>query len=389
MPLVAAERFDYHSIRKQPAMSARGIYEGELHFRIEGKARIQGMRGFGAGWRGDAHLLWDGVVGDVNALEFEVKKAGNYLLALQWTLAPDYGIFEIQLNGKVIEPALDLYSTRVELAKLRQLGEFKLKAGKQRMVIKLTGGNPKAKKYRGKGYLYGMDYLKLTDLSPKPVKPEQKEEQKAHPHSKPVMKFDVLTLEEVVGDELSSPTLQAVADVHQLAETVHLGASGNAGRIPEERRHPRNLLVHSPLLTVAVIRQTITVVRRENDDRVFQIAVGFERLHDLGGAVGVVLGDVSGDRDQPDAVLEGFEDGVPGEAGGNADDRAIDLPVLFHDVAYAVVDGNAVDVASRTAGGDPTDDLRAVVEIFAGQAHRFTAGDALYDERRVLVAVAW
>ncbi len=171
--LLAADRFDYHSIRKQSVVVARGIYEGELHFRIEGKARIQGMRGFGAGWRGDAHLLWDGVVGDVNALEFEVKKAGNYSLAMRWTLAPDYGIFEIQLNGEVVEPALDLYSPQVELAKLRQLGEFKLKAGKQRMLIKLVGGNPKAKKFRGKGYLYGLDYLKITDLSPKPVKPKQ------------------------------------------------------------------------------------------------------------------------------------------------------------------------------------------------------------------------
>jgi len=179
MPLMAAERFDYHSIRKQPTIAARGIYEGELHFRIEGKARVQGMRGFGTGWRGDAHLLWDGVVGDANTLEFEVAKAGNYSLSTQWTLAPDYGIFEIQLNGKVIEPALDLFSTRVELAKLRKLGEFKLKAGTQRMVIKLTGGNQKAKKFRGKGYLYGLDYMKLTDLSPKPVEPEQKEEPKA------------------------------------------------------------------------------------------------------------------------------------------------------------------------------------------------------------------
>ena len=174
----ADRRFDYHSIRKQPTVVARGVYEGELHFRIEGKARVQGMQGFGAGWSGGSHLLWDGVVGDSNVLEFEAGKAGNYSLGMQWTLAPDYGIFEIQLNGKVIDPALDLYSTRVELAKLSKLGEFKLKSGTQRILIKLIGGNPKAKKFRGKGYLYGLDYLKLTDLSPKPVKSKQKKEQK-------------------------------------------------------------------------------------------------------------------------------------------------------------------------------------------------------------------
>ena len=91
----AAERFDFHSIRKEPAASVRGIYEGETHLRTEGKARPQDMRGFGNGWRGDAHLLWDGVVGDVNAVEFEMETRGKYALAMQWTLAPDYGVFEV------------------------------------------------------------------------------------------------------------------------------------------------------------------------------------------------------------------------------------------------------------------------------------------------------
>ena len=166
----AAEQFDYHSIRKQAAATAGGVIEGELHLRTEGKARAQGMRGFGAGWRGDAHLLWDGKMGEANAVEFEVDKAGKYALTMQWTLAPDYGLFEVQLNGKVIEPKLDLYSPRVELGKLRKLGEVQLKSGVQRMVIKLIGANPKATKFQGKGYLYGLDYLQLTDLQPAPVK---------------------------------------------------------------------------------------------------------------------------------------------------------------------------------------------------------------------------
>ena len=84
---------------------------------------------------------------------------------------PDYGLFEVRLNGRVIIPQVDLYSPRVELARLQQVGDFDLRAGIQRLTIKLTGGNPKAKKYGGKGYLWGLDYLKLTDLAPKPEKP--------------------------------------------------------------------------------------------------------------------------------------------------------------------------------------------------------------------------
>ena len=154
-------------------VASQGIYEGELHLRTEGKARPQEMRGYGAGWRGDSHLLWDGVVEESNAVEFDVSEAGRYALAMQWTLAPDYGVFEVKLNGKVVEPQLDLYSPRVKLANLRDLGAITMKAGAQRLVIKLIGGNPKAQKFQGKGYLYGLDYLKLTDLSPKSEKPEE------------------------------------------------------------------------------------------------------------------------------------------------------------------------------------------------------------------------
>ena len=171
----AAELFDFHSIRKPAVAALEGVFEGEF-LRVSGKARAQGMRGFGDGWSGDAHLLWDGEVGDANTVEFSVEKAGKYLVAMQWTLAPDYGQFEVKLNGKVIEPKLDLFSPDVRLAKLRELGELELKVGTQRIDIKLIGGNTKAKKYRDKGYLYGLDYVRLTDLAPKLImekKPEQ------------------------------------------------------------------------------------------------------------------------------------------------------------------------------------------------------------------------
>ena len=171
----AAELFDYHSIRKPAAAAVEGVLEGEF-LQVDGKARTQDMKGFGAGWSGDAHLLWDGVVGDANTVEFEVFKSAKYSLAMQWTLAPDYGQFEVRLNGRVIETKLDLFSPDVKLAKLRQLGEVELKAGNQQIEIKLIGGNAKAKKYRNKGYLYGLDYLKLNDLSPKPEKEKESEQ---------------------------------------------------------------------------------------------------------------------------------------------------------------------------------------------------------------------
>ena len=168
VPLHATETFDYHSIRRQGKVTNNGIIEGESDVTRHGKARAQGMKGFGPHWHGDEHLLWDGVVGQTNLIEFSVPKAGRYALDIQWTLAPDYGIFEVSLNDMVIAPALDLYSNRVELSPLQKVESIDLKKGLQRLVVKLTGGNPKSRKFQGRGYLYGLDYIRLTDLSPKP-----------------------------------------------------------------------------------------------------------------------------------------------------------------------------------------------------------------------------
>ena len=88
--------------------------------------------------------------------------------------------------------------------------------------------------------------------------------------------------------------------------------------------------------------------------------------------------------DQLDAVLDRLEDGVAREARRHRDDRAVDRAVLRDDVAHAVVDRHAVDVAAGAARRHAADDLRAVVEALARQVHGLAAGDALDDEGRVL-----
>ena len=165
----AIERFDYHTVRKKTTLSMPEIFEGEF-LSEAGKARPQDMRGFGNDWSGNSHLLWDGLVGDSSRLEFEVAKAGKYAVSFQWTMAPDYGQFEVRLNGKLVEESLDLFSPLVGLARLGDPIVFELEAGIQRIGIKLISGNVQAKKFRGTGYLYGLDYIKLRDLTPKLAK---------------------------------------------------------------------------------------------------------------------------------------------------------------------------------------------------------------------------
>ncbi|MEC8895686.1 MAG: hypothetical protein VX675_05135, partial [Planctomycetota bacterium] len=246
VPLQAEERFDYHSIRKQPVLAAGGIYEGESQLRFGGKARVQDMRGFGQGWRGGSHLLWDGVVGQGNTVGFEVAKTGRYSLAIQWTLAPDYGVFEVRLNGRVIIPQVDLYSPRVELAKLQEVGEVRLSAGIQRLTIKLTGGNPKASKYQGKGYLWGLDYLKLTDLEPEPGKPAVEKPVLAHvslEEALPLMKkycFGCHGAAEKVKGKVNLVKLPARGDFLAKVELSRTAAKvlGKAEMPPEKEKQP-------------------------------------------------------------------------------------------------------------------------------------------------------
>ena len=82
--------FDYHSVRGREARGpVDGVLEGETLPR-HGSSRVQGMRSFGSGWSGDAHLLWDGVPGEEMTTEFRIEEAGIYEVAAQLTLAPDY-----------------------------------------------------------------------------------------------------------------------------------------------------------------------------------------------------------------------------------------------------------------------------------------------------------
>ena len=110
----AKEPFDYHSVRAMQAIAAdvTGKQEGES-LPLKGKSRVQGMRNFGPQWSGDSHLLWNGIVGEIMETTFLAHKAGRHRFTAVLTLAPDYGIFTVRLNGKVIHEGVDLYARGV------------------------------------------------------------------------------------------------------------------------------------------------------------------------------------------------------------------------------------------------------------------------------------
>ena len=123
--LTAKEPFDYHSVRAKQTIAAdiTSKQEGEA-LPLKGKSRVQGMQNFGPQWSGDSHLLWNGIAGEAMETSFEVSKTGRHRFTAVLTLAPDYGIFTVRLNGKVIREGVDLYARGVELAQPLDLGEF-------------------------------------------------------------------------------------------------------------------------------------------------------------------------------------------------------------------------------------------------------------------------
>ncbi len=56
---------DYHAIRgRVPTDPETERLEGESDFPLRGNARAQSLVAYGPHWSQDAHLLWDGAVGD-------------------------------------------------------------------------------------------------------------------------------------------------------------------------------------------------------------------------------------------------------------------------------------------------------------------------------------
>jgi hypothetical protein len=142
-----------------------GAIEGEemtIAKASAGKASAQDMANFKKDrWSGGKQLFWNGAKpGETLELEFDVAKQGWYELSAAMTMAGDYGVVEVSLDGeKLTASPLDLYHyPDVVTTGVVELGKLELDAGKHRLTIKITGANLAAKK----AYMFGLDYLLLT-----------------------------------------------------------------------------------------------------------------------------------------------------------------------------------------------------------------------------------
>jgi hypothetical protein len=143
-----------------PVWKKEGALEGEAMEIVKksgGKTSVQ----TGAWpWSQEQQLWWvDTNVGDTLTLEFDVEKTGKYDIIGVFTKAIDYGIAKLSINDKEVEGSpIDFYNNGVIVTPETALGTFKLKKGKNTLVVEITGQNEKALDNR----MFGLDYLLLT-----------------------------------------------------------------------------------------------------------------------------------------------------------------------------------------------------------------------------------
>lgn len=147
---------------KGPAKTVEGALEGETMKVLEitgGKTGKQGMGGFGSDWSGGAQLWWTGGKPDQKlTLAIPVKTAGRYTLYGALTMARDYGVVSIALDGKPVASSFDGFnSPKVIHTGEKEWGTHELSAGEHRLTFTLASPNPDAVPSN----MVGLDYVRL------------------------------------------------------------------------------------------------------------------------------------------------------------------------------------------------------------------------------------
>lgn len=174
--LNAGECRSWDRLFARPGKTVRGPIEGRYEAEQGGpiklvgvpKGRVwsQGMSGWGPHWSGNTQLIWMCREESLEmTLSFDAQGSGTGL-RFGYTKAPDYGTFEIALDGKKIGDKVDLYDPKVVRAPDLDFGDLKIDAGPHTLKIKCSGKNEKST-----SYLFGLDYIEVTGREPAPRTP--------------------------------------------------------------------------------------------------------------------------------------------------------------------------------------------------------------------------
>lgn len=113
-------------------------------------------------WSGWAQAWWqDAKPSDTLELVFPAEKSGRHRIFAVFTKAKDYGIVALAINGRAAGAPLDFYNDGVTATPEMALGVFDLKAGENKLQVRIVGSNAKADPAR---HMFGLDYLRLELL---------------------------------------------------------------------------------------------------------------------------------------------------------------------------------------------------------------------------------
>ena len=132
---VAMKRSDIYT--PKPIISLEGenlLITNRSNVKIEYQSQIKDVA-----WSDETQLYWRDIEkGNKANFEFDSDFAGQFDFSCIFTIAPDYGLFNIFLNDKLIISNLDLYNYKVAVKEVR-LGKVSLNQGKNTFSVELTG----------------------------------------------------------------------------------------------------------------------------------------------------------------------------------------------------------------------------------------------------------
>ncbi len=131
-----------------------------LHQIRGGSTEAEEMQIFGgSGWNGGDQLTVDAEDGCELELVFHVARTGRYRVRLYGTYSPDYGEFQVSLDGDPVGVSFDGYAPLVMTSGAIEVGERELSLGEHTIRFVVSGKNPLSS-----GYSLGLDCLSLVPL---------------------------------------------------------------------------------------------------------------------------------------------------------------------------------------------------------------------------------
>ena len=138
---VAMHRSDIYSNRLELSLEGENLLVANLS---KGKTEIQSQ--FKDIWSEGMQIYWRDIEQGAKAdFEFICDFPRTYEFTGIFTIAPDYGVFNIYINGQKVASNLDLFYPKVSVKEIK-LGKASLQSGKNTLTIELTSYPPNLNK---------------------------------------------------------------------------------------------------------------------------------------------------------------------------------------------------------------------------------------------------